>query len=348
VAPPVSPAAAAGLCALWWVPPAGPIDGLRWWGSLVEQLPSGPGSPACAPGSVPVRGWSAPDGPAPRPVGEVACLAEDLLQVPIGVDLLGPLGRYGPVPTEISCGSGPEVVGATGVSPHVLSPIPQGLAEDVRAIEVLAAARLGPGGQVRWTGAGRLSLPWTWLDPAAREAERAREGLDTPARAEKAAVAELPGGAGYHFTGADPEGSDIWGSPDALRRLIDLLADWAALCPTLRGGSAATCPVGLGDLSWYAAQDPDPLGHRDHLRGDCVDLRLFRRDGSRYEAFYNRADDRPTRGSAYDVHLNRAFVRLALARDDVDEVLFNDPAVPEATPYRGHDDHLHLCLRPPP
>jgi hypothetical protein len=348
VAPPLPLPAAAGLCALWWVPPAGPVDGLRWWGSLVEQLPAGPSAPACPAGSVAVRGWSAPAGPAPRPVGELACLPEGGLQAPIGVELLGLPGRYGPVPTEIPCGAGPYVVGAIGVPADVLAPLPAGLADEVRSLEALAAARLGPGGQVRWTGAGRLSLPWTWLDPGARAAERAREGLDTPARAERAAVAELPGGAGYHFTGADPEGSDIWGSPDALRRLIDLLADWATLCPALPGGGPATCPVGLGDLSWYAAQDPDPLGHRDHLHGDCLDLRLFRRDGSRYEAFHDRPDDRPGRGHAYDGTLTRAFVQLALARDDVAEVLFNDPAVPEATPYRGHDDHLHLCLRPPP
>jgi hypothetical protein len=93
---------------------------------------------------------------------------------------------------------------------------------------------------------------------------------------------------------------------------------------------------------------PDPLGHEEHYTGRCVDLRLFREDGSRYEAYWNRADDRSAAVGGYSVALTEAFLTHALQSAPVEVAYFNDPAisVPGVEPHPGHDDHIHLCLSP--
>lgn len=210
------------------------------------------------------------------------------------------------------------------------------LLEDLRALGLsipITQVRVGP-----W---GRAALPMTTeLDAAALAAEWAREGLDTRARREKATVAQGPHWS--HFLGSDPPLSDLWGAPGFVAQLAALAVDWSAQCAALEGVPTAHCTLAVGDLSWHRDQRPDPLGHRDHT-GRCVDLRLFRDDGSRYEAWWNRPDDRPGVTGGYDPALTRAFVAFALARPEVTTLLFNDPAA-GARPARGHDDHLHLCM----
>ena len=214
------------------------------------------------------------------------------------------------------------------------------LLEEVRRTRDTYVARFGPLGlyQVPWTDWGRVGLPLTWMDDAAVEAEQLREHLVTPAQRERAVVATGPAWA--HFLGADPAGSDSWANPEALRTLITLAADWRTACPE------AACLLQIGDFSYYNETDPDPLGHKDH-EGDCVDIRLFRADGSRYEAWWNRPDDRDG-ATAYDRGRTLAFLKFAVERAPVREVFFNDPevirALPAVKPLRGHDDHMHVCF----
>ena len=82
-----------------------------------------------------------------------------------------------------------------------------------------------------------------------------------------------------------------------------------------------------------------------------MDIRLFRRDGSRYEAYWNRPDDRPGWAKGYDAGLTKAFLQFANETIDIDTLYFNDPALIAAVPgleaRRGHDDHIHLCVRAP-
>ena len=104
------------------------------------------------------------------------------------------------------------------------------------------------------------------------------------------------------------------------------------------------CTLQIGDLVWYNDLQPDPLGHKDHYGGRCVDLRLFRNDGSRYEAYWDRPDDRPGVQGGYDQMLNQAFVTFVREHFPVSVFYFNDPEISGVSSARGHDDHMHLCL----
>ena len=81
-----------------------------------------------------------------------------------------------------------------------------------------------------------------------------------------------------------------------------------------------------------------------------MDLRLFRNDGSRYEAWYNRPDDRPgfEETSPYSALLTGAFLKMAIEKQGATGVLFNDPEVianvGNMGTAKGHDDHAHLCF----
>lgn len=220
----------------------------------------------------------------------------------------------------------------------------------VEAVRVAYAEAFGPIGRHRvpWTDWGRVGLPLEPLAPAEIEAEWAREGLDTPARREKAVVARGP--AWLHFLGSDASGSDVWARPETVVALIRLARGWADHCAATvaTDGDPARCTLQVGDLAWYNARTPDPLGHRDHAAGACVDLRLFRTDGGRYEAWWNRPDDR-TGLHAYDAATTAAFLRWATANAPVTDTFFNDPAVVAQVPgvraLPGHDDHVHVCFQ---
>lgn len=218
------------------------------------------------------------------------------------------------------------------------------------AVRTALEARLGPQPElsVEANAHGRVQLPLAERYTAERLAEEwTREGLDTPARREKAEVGRGPGQLWTHFLGSDVAGTDCWADPAFLVAFVHLAADWQAHCTGELGGQPDHCALMVGDIAYTHEVRPDPLGHRDHYRGDCVDLRLWRTDGSRYEAFWNRADDRPGRGLAYDAATTRAFVTFAAARPETRTLLFNDPEAQGASPARGHDDHIHLCLGAP-
>ena len=217
-------------------------------------------------------------------------------------------------------------------------------------VEAAIEARLGPlEAPLSVSEAGRIQLPLTHrYDPVRLAKEHVAEGLDTPERQQKAEVGVGPGGAWRHFLGADPVGTDCWATPATLLALVHLTADWHQHCTANLGQDTARCALMVGDISTDRSIRPDPLGHKDHYRGDCLDLRLWRTDGSRYEAWWNRPDDRPGRGHAYDAATTRAFVAFAAARPEVRDLFFNDPEATGAIAVPGHDDHLHLCLGPAP
>ncbi len=210
--------------------------------------------------------------------------------------------------------------------------------------------RLGPQPnlEIRVNEHGRVQLPLAQRYDGARMAEEVgREGLDTPERREKAEVGRGPGHLWTHFLGADKPETDCWADPDFLVSLATLAGAWQDHCTAILGQTPAHCALMVGDISYPYDARPDPLGHRDHHAGDCVDLRLWRTDGSRYEAFWNLEDDRPGRGHAYDALTTRAFVAFAAAWPETRTLLFNDPDAAGAAEARGHDDHVHLCIGEP-
>ncbi len=317
-------------------------------GSLVRRVGECPAGVSVEVLSV--AGWY----PAERPAapGDRGCLPAERLTgtegavfVTLGVTGDLPSGEeLGPVTDAGSCDTAaypfatrtlpvPQLSAVRAVSPTVL--------EGVRRVRATYAELFGPIGlhELAWTDWGRVALPVRRLSPEAFAGELARERLVTPAQRERAVVAEGP--AWTHFWGADPPGSDLWAAPDTIVQLLRLAHGWSARC-----GGDPRCVISVGDLAWYNDTRPDPLGHRDHT-GACVDLRLFRDDGSRYEAWWNRPDDR-TGLPAYDRARTTEFLRFAMANAPVTDVFFNDPevtaAVPGVRPLAGHDDHVHLCF----
>ena len=257
-----------------------------------------------------------------------------------------------PLPPAIACDApqlpfGDRSIERTSLGP--LRPIEPDTLTEVRAVHAHARDRFGPVAltDIAWTHTGRLSLPWIHWDTDAELADTlAREHLETRAQQERAVRARGPSDHYLYFKGSDPIRSDIWGTPATIHALIDTLADWKTTCPA----DPSHCVVQLGDISWFSDKRPDPLGHRDHYGGTCIDIRLFRADGSRYEAWWNQPDDRAhfADSAGYDGPLTAAFVTHLRARPDVHRVLFNDPAAKSATPARGHDDHMHVCFDPAP
>ncbi len=274
------------------------------------------------------------------PVGSVVQDAPIACATGVGVEVRVSHDTYGR----------PAPVGARGCVPeHLLSPLddcsvrpvdPDTLAGLVRVRDTyaehfgqIALTELG------WTDWGYVSLPLRDLTADELAAEWAREGLVTPVQREKAVVAVGP--AYVHFLGADAPGTDVWATPTTVEHLLRLSSAWSRRC------TAPACTIQIGDLAWYNAQLPDPLGHRDHNEGACVDIRLFRTDGARYEAWWNKPDDR-TGTQAYDRARTTDFLTFAIANAPVTTVYFNDPAVIAAVPglraAKGHDDHIHMCF----
>lgn len=223
----------------------------------------------------------------------------------------------------------------------------------VLAAYTLAFGPLEPN-QIGWTSEALVSLPVArYLTNAERAEVQAAERMTTDVQREKATDGLGPERDGQpvytHFLGADPRYSDVWGQPEAVVGLIEVAAAWWPRCLALvPPDQRARCTLQIGDLGWYGPLRPDPLGHYDHYLGRCVDIRLFRTDGSRYEAWWNQPDDREGFGHAYDRALTAAFVALLAERPDTFDLFFNDPEVlaqvPRAEKRPKHDDHVHVCF----
>ena len=99
-----------------------------------------------------------------------------------------------------------------------------------------------------------------------------------------------------HFLGSDAPRSDRWATLVTIERLLVLADEWAMYCrnrlsETMPEANADSCLLQIGDLAWYNDLRPDPLGHREHYLGEC-EHSAFRSPASRYEAYWNREDDR--------------------------------------------------------
>jgi len=220
--------------------------------------------------------------------------------------------------------------------------------------------RFGPivASAIKSTPWGRVALPMAHeLSSSELDAEYRREGLLTARQKERAVVAEGPARDGHpiyaHFLGSDAARSDRWGTLATVEGLLSLADAWSQFCrerlpEVTPEANPASCLIQFGDLAWYNDARPDPLGHRQHYPGSCVDIRLFRFPASRYEAWWNRADDRAGERGGYSQVLTQSFLSFAVAHSSPSVVHFNDPvivqAIPQVTASRGHDDHIHMCF----
>lgn len=175
-----------------------------------------------------------------------------------------------------------------------------------------------------------------------------------------ARLPEDPAGTYEHFTGTDPDGSDNWGKPDTVCELMNIAADWNKDC---KGKPA--CLLQIGDISFETpallASKKDPLGHKQHSDGTCIDMRPFRKDGLREGVSLTRNPE------DYNDKLTKKFVKFIEGKGAT-PIYFNDPAIGKV-PGRtrndcdlenpkndegkgtfmcdGHNDHVHYCLKKP-
>lgn len=237
---------------------------------------------------------------------------------------------------------------------------PDGDAREEMALRVSFSEHFGAidASMIRSTPWDRVALPMqTELSESARREMFEREHLRTTDQQSRATDAIGPSRDGVpiytHFLGTDAPRSDRWGTLKLVTTLLAVFDGWTRHCrgvlpATVSAARPETCTVQVGDLGWYSDLRPDPLGHRTHYKGNCADIRLFRDDGAAYEAWYNRADDRPEAVGGYSRELTRAFVEYVMEKHTPSVLFFNDPEIVSAVPgvesVPGHDDHIHMCF----
>jgi hypothetical protein len=311
-------------------------------------------------------------------VGAVGCMRTALIQPVEGMrllgldpppggdatDLLAPGTVTEPVGPATPCSDSRITLGEAGVSTRSLRharPVTAPQLAAMRAVQADYVAAFAPIDlhRIGLSDFGYVGLPIVHERTAAEiQAAWTREGLDTDKRREKAVVAEGPAAEDgtpiyLHFLGTDARFSDRWARPSTIGAVLRLAANWYAYCSDRlrRNGqapTAAACTLQIGDLAWYNDRQPDPLGHRHHHEGRCVDIRLFRADGSRYEAYWNKPDDRDGFPKGYSPGLTGQFIHYAVRNAPVSTIYFNDPDLhvkfKEVEPRPGHDDHIHMCF----
>jgi len=187
----------------------------------------------------------------------------------------------------------------------------------------------------------RVSLPLEYLSQDELKDEINKENLRTKKQRSKVTVGRGP--KWLHFLGSDNLYTDVWGSIEQVQQLVSLSTKWLQHCvqdPKVE--NPESCVLQIGDISWFNSKRPDPLGHKTHYRGRCIDLRLFRKDASRYEAYWNRKDDRKGYGFAYDPYLNAKIVDFLIA-NNMEDILFSDRRTNARWAPR-HNDHIHFCI----
>jgi len=216
-------------------------------------------------------------------------------------------------------------------------------AQDVYTLQETWASQFGQWvwGRVWINDWGRVALPLEYLSKKELTAEINKENLRTKKQKSKVTVGRGPDW--LHFLGTDPLYTDVWGSMDHIQLLVSLSTDWHAYClKDAKVENLDSCVLQIGDISWFNHKRPDPLGHKTHYKGRCIDLRLFRTDASRYEAYWNKKDDRKGYGFAYDPYLNSRFVDF-LIENEMEDVLFSDHRTNARWAPR-HNDHIHFCF----
>lgn len=158
--------------------------------------------------------------------------------------------------------------------------------------------------------------------------------------------------------GVEIPGADTWGTEQFICHFVDLAEKWKEHCMNLKkenfsymlpkdGRSAPKknkqnriitpgnrryyqCSMQVNDIAFYnksKLHSRDLLGHRDHLHGECIDIRPFRRD--------DLLEKTKVGWSSIYMGLNKEFERF-LKRYGATNILFNTP---------GHKNHIHFCMK---
>ena len=120
-------------------------------------------------------------------------------------------------------------------------------------------------------------------------------------------------------------GDRFYAQQSTIEALNNLGAAWKA--------SGESSNIVITEISKEVGPTP---GHQTHQDGIDVDIRPMRISGS---------GSVPYTSSNYDQPSTQKLVDLILAQNPKARILFNDPNIKGVTPFKGHDDHLHVELR---
>lgn len=177
-----------------------------------------------------------------------------------------------------------------------------------------------PGGEGEGVSKPSAGAPSAGPSPAKPAAKKVATGaIDTPLPAS---------GSGFVTYNREKGAADQHGTAGFVEAIIDLAAAWAI---------ENTTPVSYGDMSRKGGGQFLP--HAGHRKGNEVDIRPFRKDGSNSPVTIH--------DSAYDRATTREFLALLCKRHPGSIIFFNDPAFVAAglaKAVKGHHNHVHIRL----
>jgi len=195
--------------------------------------------------------------------------------------------------------------------------------------------------------AGKLPrIPDGWLDAPADAAGGENATTPSALSTSKEDWVQLPQpddleagepGAGYYTYGTDKSGKPgttanaQWGPPKTMQVI-------GAVAGKLANGDQYT-PFGVGNISLQNGADfSGRYGHKGHNDGLGIDVRPARTDGAQAPVTYT--------DPAYDPAATQRMVNAFRSTGQVSNIYFNDPRISGVQPWRDHDNHLHVKLKP--
>jgi hypothetical protein len=138
---------------------------------------------------------------------------------------------------------------------------------------------------------------------------------------------QRPEESGYYTYGTPANGEGQFTHPAALSVLFDVEANWAANNNT---------KFGVGNISLESGAPFPP--HKTHQSGLEIDVRPLRTDGL----------ERPVtwKDKEYDREATQTLIDMFKKTGRVEKIIFNDPQIKDVTPSLGHDNHLHIKVKP--
>lgn len=173
------------------------------------------------------------------------------------------------------------------------------------------------------------------------------DNLETANISDSSINAVRKNGKFVYYKNSDAPNIDNWGNPTTICSLYNLTDKFFEKCKETPGRSDEQCMARVGDMSFITPvnkhnpgggwKNKDPLDHKSHHTGNCIDLRPFRNDDDfgRLEHTY----------STYDREITQEFVNMA-KKFGANNILFNDSKIKGAARAGGHDNHLHICFPP--
>jgi penicillin-insensitive murein DD-endopeptidase len=134
--------------------------------------------------------------------------------------------------------------------------------------------------------------------------------------------------ASYYRYGTPGNGAGQYAQAGALNVIFEVEIAWGAI---------DSRSIGIGNISLEGGGPFPP--HGTHQQGLEFDVRPLRTDGAQAPVTW--------RDAAYDRAATQRLVDTLRATGQVDRILFNDPNIKGVTPYKGHDNHLHVKVKPP-